>query len=307
MNDKRKKEFAATIKHLSEEIGKKPEVILENVLRKVLLKTPIPALQKMGIVSGEPDEDIDVEASKKNVAEEIAADLAAEATCGRMRRVSFIFNAVLDYRLARGLGADFSTPFLWRKKDARQFLLQLLVMRKELAKIAKKGADPSHPTFGVTPACDIMADVYVKKIDQAFEALDGKYHGLKAADVKAFAAKQKAEAEKIARKAAKRKPFEGLSLNLYYSLCYLVLSDANFADDTKLSFVPYPLLTREEVIRLLALRFKEIKNLQTEMNGPREEGLPKSYYREEISEIRLTLKQFPADLVKAAKAQSETA
>lgn len=139
MNDKRKKEFAATIKHLSEEIGKKPEVILENILRKVLLKTPIPALQKMGIVSGEPDEDIDVEASKKNVAEEIAADLAAEATCGRMRRVSFMFNAVLDYRLARGLGADFSTPFLWRKKDARQFLLQLLVMRKELAKIAKRG------------------------------------------------------------------------------------------------------------------------------------------------------------------------
>ena len=302
-NDRRKKLISA-VEQVAEATGRKPETIVEDLLRKILLKTPIDALQKIGLVTGEPkDKNIDLEATKRQVAEEIAHEFSFELLNERMRKISFMFGTVLEYRQARGLGAEFSYPCFWGDKDRKKFLLQLLALRKSLAKAARKGRNVNQLIVGIQHSTDSLAKVLLEKTDAAIAALDGKSYKLKVADVKAFEAKQRAEAEKIARKAARRQVFDRLTLRQYHRLCFSVLADALFDDDEKLVFAPYPLLTRQDVVRLLVLRFKKISSLETDMNGPRQKGFPKSFYKECMADVRSELKEYPADLVKEAKAQ----
>lgn len=304
-NDRRKK-FISAVKQVAETTGRKPETIVEDLLRKILMKTPIDALQKIGLVTGEPkDKDIDLEATKRQVAEEIAREFSFELFDERMRKVASMFDTVLEYRQARGLGAEFSYPYSWGNKDIRKFLLQLLALRKSLAKAARKGRDENKRIVGILRSTDSLAKALLEKTDAAIAALDGKSYKLRAADVKAFEAKQRAEAEKIARKAARQQAFDRLTLRQYHTLCFSVLADELFDDDEKLVFAPYPLLTRQDVVRLLVERFKKIARLETDMNGPRQKGFPKSFYKECMADVRRELKEYPADLVKEAKAQFE--
>ena len=63
---KDKKAKGDTITRVAARMGVTPEAMIEDMLKQVLIKTPMDALQKIGLVKGEPkNKNIDVEAVKR--------------------------------------------------------------------------------------------------------------------------------------------------------------------------------------------------------------------------------------------------
>lgn len=307
MTDKKKKGLGASIEKVAKMAGVTPQRLLEDALRNVFLQTPIEELQELGFVK---DDDKRKRVSRAKAAKDVVGAVGQSfktaVLANQWRRIEDAYGCVLHERMFAGLGADFVSPLLLKAKDGGCLAMQLLAARKRLAKIVKKGDDPKRPYFWEAEMPLSLAKHELDKIDRDIAVLDKKYTKVGAAKMKAYRDRMKREVEKLAKRTAKVKcPFDWLTRYRYYVLCNDVLEDMDFSDPkAKCSFPPYDLLTRESLIGLLAERVRKIKSYEREMNGPHDRMVTKADFKFWIRTIKLELKEFPADIVKAAKAQA---
>lgn len=302
---KDKKAKGDTITRVAARMGVTPEAMIEDMLKQVLIKTPMDALQKIGLVKGEPkNKNIDVEAVKRKVSREIADDMMMKTVHYRMHRISYTFPALLQYRFGLGLGAKFVTPYLWGDEGNRRYIIELTAMRKVQKRVIDAKDDAKRPAFGLEDRPGIFWKFEYERETKTLDLMEADRYGVTAREVKAFEAEMKSEAAEIAAKAAKRKTkFEAMSVMDYFNVCDAVL-DYCLGDCTdKVEFVPYSLLTRGDVLRLLRLLFRAIEGQKKDMEGPRKRQFPKRFYKEEIARIRRAINICPRELVKEAEAR----